>query len=135
MLYYCARSPHFVKGKFIMIKILRLSFALTLSLFAAQLTFAQASSPIQSSVSNSGAVSDTSALTRGPDEKRKLELPARSIEASPAVDRSESVIADPLVRMLVTKGILTEVEGHSISANGTALEQRDRLASLLRDKG
>jgi hypothetical protein len=44
-------------------------------------------------------------------------------------------IADPLVRVLITKGILTEAEGHSIGASGNPIEQRDRLASLLRDKG
>jgi len=44
-------------------------------------------------------------------------------------------IADPLVRVLVTKGVLTEAEGHTIAASGNPIEQRDRLASLLRDKG
>jgi hypothetical protein len=42
---------------------------------------------------------------------------------------------DPLVRVLVTKGILTKEEALSITGNGTAAEQRDRLAALLRDKG
>src|SRR5713226_6217538 len=46
-----------------------------------------------------------------------------------------SSTGDPLVRMLVTKGILTAAEGLSINAWGTPLEQRDRLAALLRDKG
>lgn len=46
-----------------------------------------------------------------------------------------AVIADPLVRMLVAKGVLTESEGHLISESGNVAEQRDRLANLLRDKG
>ena len=44
-------------------------------------------------------------------------------------------IADPLVRVLIAKGILTEVEGRSIGTSGNPVEQRDRLATLLRDKG
>ena len=42
---------------------------------------------------------------------------------------------DPLVRVLQTKGILTESEAHAITANASPAEQRDRLAVLLRDKG
>jgi hypothetical protein len=53
---------------------------------------------------------------------------------SPAADASPSV-ADPLVRVLIAKGLLTTEEGRSISAAATPAEQRDRLASLLRDKG
>lgn len=42
---------------------------------------------------------------------------------------------DPLVRVLQTKGILTEADVRSITANASPEEQRDRLAVLLRDKG
>src|SRR5436853_229671 len=42
---------------------------------------------------------------------------------------------DPLVRVLVTKGVLTTEEARSITMNASPAEQRDRLASLLRDKG
>ena len=42
---------------------------------------------------------------------------------------------DPLVRVLVTKGVLTTEEGRTITANAPLAEQRDRLATLLRDKG
>ena len=45
------------------------------------------------------------------------------------------VIPDPLVRMLIAKGVLTENEGRSISESVNATEQRDRLADLLREKG
>jgi hypothetical protein len=42
---------------------------------------------------------------------------------------------DPLVRVLVTKGVLTAEEAHLITNNASPAEQRDRLAALLRDKG
>src|SRR5437870_9578728 len=42
---------------------------------------------------------------------------------------------DPLVRVLVTKGLLTTEEARSITLNASAAAQRDRLATLLRDKG
>jgi hypothetical protein len=42
---------------------------------------------------------------------------------------------DPLVRVLLTKGILTSEEARTINSSGTALDQRNRLAELLRDKG
>src|SRR5436189_5767883 len=42
---------------------------------------------------------------------------------------------DPLVRVLQAKGVLTEAEARSITANATPAVQRDRLAALLRDKG
>jgi hypothetical protein len=48
---------------------------------------------------------------------------------------SASSIVDPLLRVLLVKGVLTPAEAKSISMNGTAPEQRDLLASLLRDKG
>ena len=43
--------------------------------------------------------------------------------------------SDPLVRVLQTKGVLTEAEARAITANASPAEQRDRLAVLLRDKG
>jgi hypothetical protein len=46
-----------------------------------------------------------------------------------------SQTTDPLVRVLQTKGILTEAEARAITANASPEEQRDRLATLLRDKG
>ena len=42
---------------------------------------------------------------------------------------------DPLVQVLRAKGVLTEAEARSISANTSTAEQRERLAVLLRDKG
>src|SRR5215213_5553437 len=46
-----------------------------------------------------------------------------------------SVISDPLVRVLIVKGLLTETEGRAITEIGDVAAQRDRLASLLREKG
>jgi hypothetical protein len=42
---------------------------------------------------------------------------------------------DPLVRVLVTKGVLTPEEARLISVSASPAEQRSRLAALLRDKG
>ncbi len=42
---------------------------------------------------------------------------------------------DPLVQVLVSKGVLTTEEARLITNNASASEQRDRLAALLRDKG
>src|SRR5882762_7410847 len=42
---------------------------------------------------------------------------------------------DPLVQVLVTKGVLTNEEARLIMANASPAEQRDRLAALLKDKG
>jgi len=42
---------------------------------------------------------------------------------------------DPLVRVLLTKGVLTVEEARLITVNASPTEQRDRLATLLRDKG
>ena len=55
-----------------------------------------------------------------------------SAKIPPAADPS---VTDPLVRVLIAKGLLTTEEGRSVSAAATPAEQRDRLASLLRDKG
>jgi hypothetical protein len=55
--------------------------------------------------------------------------------ATPAVFAQGDSSADPLVRVLVTKGVLTPEEARSIVTNASPAEQRDRLATLLRDKG
>jgi hypothetical protein len=55
--------------------------------------------------------------------------------AAHVVLAQQSNTTDPLVRMLVAKGVLTENEGNAITSTGSIAEQRDRLASLLREKG
>src|SRR5215207_1663820 len=53
---------------------------------------------------------------------------------TPTADPSPSV-TDPLVRVLIAKGLLTTEEARAVGGAATPAEQRDRLASLLRDKG
>jgi hypothetical protein len=55
--------------------------------------------------------------------------------AVPCALAQEQTASDPLVRVLVSKGVLTAEEARAITALPTAREQRDRLAVLLRDKG
>ena len=117
-----------------MIKNLRLSLTLVLPLFVVQIAFSLASdAAAQSSLANSSGESEARRAL-DPNAKKGQEKPMDS-KVNSSVGKSELVIADPLIRVLVTKGILTEVEGHSISTTANAIEQRDRLASLLRDKG
>jgi hypothetical protein len=71
------------------------------------------------------AISTTSAV-RAVDEKNA---------GTSTTPDNRSAINDPLVRVLVTKGLLTVDEARSITTTGTVVEQRDRLAALLRDKG
>lgn len=44
-------------------------------------------------------------------------------------------IKDPLVMLLIKKGLINETEGKTIAASGAAGDQRDRLANLLLSKG
>lgn len=44
-------------------------------------------------------------------------------------------IEDPLLRLLVSKGLLTMEEAGAVLSAGTPAAQRDRLALLLKDKG
>ncbi len=55
--------------------------------------------------------------------------------ATPAAFAQGENTPDPLVRVLVTKGVLTAEEARLIVTNASPSEQRDRLATLLRDKG
>src|SRR5258705_504723 len=60
---------------------------------------------------------------------------ASSSSSRKSGNESDPVIADPLVRVLMSKGLLTSEEAKLISMSGTPVDQRDRLAALLRDKG
>ena len=56
--------------------------------------------------------------------------------AESSIDRDKAAVnADPLLRVLVTKGLLTADEARAIVNGGAPGQQRDRLATLLRDKG
>jgi hypothetical protein len=86
---------------------------------------AQSNSSTDATLSEQGALSSIN--------KRKSDQPGGDAKTSSS--DPNSAIADPLVRMLIVKGVLTEEEGRTVSVKGTPSEQRDRLAALLRDKG
>lgn len=54
---------------------------------------------------------------------------------SPLALAQDNTSADPLIRVLVTKGVISAEEARLITATASPAEQRDRLATLLRDKG
>ena len=113
---------------------IRTLLMLILLLFLGQTAFSQASSaPKTSEVAKSDGGSETNGMGR--ETKEKSQNPYSSNQASETSDKSDLLIADPLVRVLISKGILTETEGHTIAASGSPIEQRDRLTTLLRDKG
>jgi hypothetical protein len=119
-----------------MIKILRLLSTLILLLLTVQIAASQTSpSPTQTSSDLKAGGSEASVLSSVAEAKRKSEKSDYPDKVNGPIDKNQSVIFDPLVRVLVTKGILTDVEGHSISGSGNVVEQRDRLANLLREKG
>jgi hypothetical protein len=55
-----------------------------------------------------------------------------NIEQSPTAN---APTGDPLLRLLVSKGLLTTEEAGVVLSAGTPAAQRDRLATLLKDKG
>jgi hypothetical protein len=129
---------------------LQLAFALLVAL--APHARAQADrSPAQLNASRDATLAEVSVPKLGGDDKndkkKKPDAPAKSDEAKPAAsDASKTpttpdaeplapASADPLVRVLVAKGVLSAEEARSVGGAGTAAEQRDRLAALLRDKG
>ncbi|MBO0799916.1 MAG: hypothetical protein J2P31_13940, partial [Blastocatellia bacterium] len=67
------------------------------------------------------------------DEKESGEKKAGN--SAPGKSAAAPDITDPLIRVLINKGILNNDEGLSLSSGGTPAEQRERLAELLRDKG
>jgi hypothetical protein len=54
---------------------------------------------------------------------------------SAIVRAQEGNATDPLVRVLMSKGVITPEEARLITVNASPAEQRDRLATLLLDKG
>jgi hypothetical protein len=111
---------------------LRLPVALALLLLAAPLAHAQAARPAaQLNGPNAARPSEKGGPNAASSEK--YGTPINSVDkGTSAVD---PVSADPLIRVLVAKGVLTSDEGRAIGAGGNPAEQRDRLAALLRDKG
>src|SRR6266849_1765079 len=97
----------------------------------ASLALAQTAGPAsQPNAASNSQPSGGSGIVAGNDEPNKIDSPKPA-----AASAGDLVVSDPLVRMLVAKGVLTANEGRSISTSGTPVEQRDRLAALLREKG
>lgn len=69
------------------------------------------------------------------DDKKTANAPVTDALKTAPADPATTTISDPLVRVLVSKGVLSDDEGRSVSVGGTPAAQRERLASLLRDKG
>jgi hypothetical protein len=72
------------------------------------------------------------------DKEHKEKSNGNTVPAKvmPAPERTrDSAISDPLVRVLVSKGILNDSEAVSVDGGGTTDEKRERLAELLLDKG
>jgi hypothetical protein len=72
------------------------------------------------------------------DKERKEKTSGNTVpaKAAPAPERTrDSAINDPLIRVLVSKGILNNSEAMSVDSGGTSDEKRERLAELLLDKG
>src|SRR6266850_4916843 len=102
----------------------RFIFGLSVIIFASYLTQAQAI--VEGTASSTPALdSRTTSAASG----------ASSSSSRKSGNESDPVIADPLVRVLMSKGLLTSEEAKSISMSGTPVDQRDRLAALLRNKG
>src|SRR6266850_5354653 len=102
----------------------RFIFGLSVIIFASYLTQAQAI--VEGTASSMPALdSRTTSAASG----------ASSSSSRKSGNESDPAIADPLVRVLMSKGLLTSEEAKSISMSGTPVDQRDRLATLLRDKG
>jgi hypothetical protein len=63
-----------------------------------------------------------------------------AIAQSPTPSKAQSATVpapteDPLLRLLVNKGVLTTEEAAVVLSSGTSAQQHDRLATLLKDKG
>ena len=56
---------------------------------------------------------------------------------SPQTEHSTAAapVTDPLLRLLISKGLMTTQEAELVGGAGNVAQQRDRLATLLKDKG
>src|SRR5215510_3358214 len=79
-----------------------------------------------SAQSRSSNNSETTPVTASAKEER----------SAPSNDNStnKSAINDPLIRLLISKGLLSAEEGRAI-VSGPPAEQQGRLAALLKNKG
>jgi len=108
----------------------RCYIALALLLSSAGVSLAQ--DPRAAGVGQAAARAETAAAAAD-DLKKATADAAPSATPEPAAAAAE--IADPLVRVLVSKGLISAEEARAVAGGRNAAEQRDRLASLLRDKG
>src|SRR6266478_3633947 len=116
--------------------IMRRFFFLTLvpvsMAIATTIGYAQADNP---TIQLNGVMSSERGAVHQPVNEKRPVQPVSSINRIVSATETKTVGADPLVQILVAKGLLSADEGNSINAIGNAAEQRDRLAALLRDKG
>jgi hypothetical protein len=116
--------------------IMRRFFFLTLvpvsMAIATTIGYAQADNP---TIQMNGVMSSERGAVHQPVNEKRPVQPVSSINRNVSATETKTVGADPLVQILVAKGLLSADEGNSINAIGNAAEQRDRLAALLRDKG
>jgi hypothetical protein len=92
------------------------------SLLATQTTNGQIPARVSSSPTMQG---------QGPQEQ-KTDHPSVNGEG---VTSEKTSTPDPLLNLLVSKGLLTAEDARSILSDGDPKNQRDRLATLLKDKG
>jgi hypothetical protein len=115
-----------------MSKILRPSLVAALLLLAATFAHAQTDARDSRPGAPAGPALTGSILPPGGDVKKDDKAGAPGAATSQPADPA---IADPLVRVLLAKGVITAEEARAVAAVGAPAEQRDRLAALLRDKG
>ena len=62
---------------------------------------------------------------------------AQGQSTSPQTEHSTAAapVTDPLLRLLISKGLMTTQEAELVGSAGNVAQQRDRLATLLKDKG
>jgi len=70
-----------------------------------------------------------------PERADSLPSGEKKPDKSEASNKEAATEADPLIRVLVSKGVITTEEARAIVSAGEPAEQRDRLASLLVEKG
>jgi hypothetical protein len=120
----------------------RFSVLLVLWLMLSTLARAQEARAVaQSGASNIEQSSEASTISLLSDDKKKAKtddikkpVPPSETDKTPA-SAANTEITDPLIRVLISKGVLSADEGRAIGAGGSPGEQRDRLAALLRTKG
>ncbi|HET9714070.1 MAG TPA: hypothetical protein VFP64_19450, partial [Pyrinomonadaceae bacterium] len=77
-------------------------------------------------------MSSSQTLQEQGSQEQKTDRPSGNGESATTEKAS---IQDPLVNLLVSKGLLTAEDARSILSAGDPKNQRDRLAALLKDKG